>query len=699
MSLKKKMKNRFKLTMDHLLKPSNLSKNSFDTLFAAERKRIVERRLQAGLDPGDPAKDSAGMALSGGGIRSATFNLGLLQAMERYRVLKNIDYLSTVSGGGYIGSCLTWFMSVQQWGFPFGTRRADHNSFGGRVLAWIRAHGKYLTPGKGLSLWSLVAAVLCGTMVNLLVMVPAFLLFVWVLALNIPEMLNVFIPPFLMWDPEVTYFALLLVLGHLFLLLFFVMCIFYGLLSQHPKMQSVCAQREFRITSGIVLMVSVILLVIGSIPYAHHFLQGRIPELISSFSFSGFISLAGGLFFSKREKNANNLLSPVLLSFGLALVSYALFLFFYHVVAGCGQQNSSIRNFWPALLPLSLALALFANINHVSMHRFYRNRLMEAYMPTIDEKGIYTDDEEQMSRADTCLLKDIGQSAAPYHLINTTIQTVGSDQQKLRERGGDSFLFSPLYCGSEETGYIPTAKFMNGRMNLATAMAISGAAVDCNTLYTRSRPLTFLMSLFNIRLGYWLPNPRYGQQKIRPLWWWYMFREMFGKGLNEKCRNVHLSDGGHFENLGLYELARRKCRTIVVADAGADPKYLFSDLARAIERLRVDFGARVDISTAQLNQDAKDGYSPVAWVRGTITYNDEEKTVADLLYIKTTLFAGLPEDILAYRRVNRDFPDQTTSDQFFDEVQFEAYRELGFQIGRKLFADRTSWEEVFQNLE
>ena len=97
----------------------------------AELSRIRQRR---GVTEDAELADITGLALSGGGVRSATFNLGILQAMERHEVLKNVDYLSTVSGGGYIGSSYTWFASQKNGEFPFGTRLNDHDKTGGRIL-------------------------------------------------------------------------------------------------------------------------------------------------------------------------------------------------------------------------------------------------------------------------------------------------------------------------------------------------------------------------------------------------------------------------------------------------------------------------------------------------------------------------------------------------------------------------------------
>jgi hypothetical protein len=224
-------------------------------------------------------------------------------------------------------------------------------------------------------------------------------------------------------------------------------------------------------------------------------------------------------------------------------------------------------------------------------------------------------------------------------------------------------------------------------MNFATAFAISGAAVDPNTYVTSSKPISFVMSLLNVRLGYWIENPRkeYGADRIGWSYYLSIFKELFGKGLNEHETYIHLADGGHFENLGLYELVRRKCRHIIVTDAGKDPHFTFGDFAKVIELVRVDFGAEITIDTRPLRPDAKYKISKTAFIYGKIRYNDGNK--GDIIYVKTSVVDGLSEDIYSYRRTNPKFPDQTTADQYFDEMQFEAYRELGYQIGKNLCKD------------
>lgn len=661
----------------------DVARQQFDKeIHPKEAKRLKDRRAQAKLKPGNPEQDAVGLSLSGGGIRSATFNLGILQALERFGFLKHVDYLSTVSGGGYVGSCLTWFMSQNKRPFPFGTRIADYDN-GGRVLAWLRDHGNYLMPGGALNFWALIGAIVAGTLATLTVLVPVFLAVVYWLSHPFPESWSLPLAPDLAWLPALSAetprpdgFAWLLVVGLGSLAAFIVLALIYAMATSFDFIRSSRTQGFIHGAGGFVLAFGVATVIVGAIPWAHAFLAQHIDswlkEAMSAISLSGVLSIVAALWGKKKGAEPRGWRS-LLLGVGLAFAVYGLFLWFYDVVG----MRRHFPGWLEVLLYFSVGIAVLANINHVSMHRFYRNRLMEAYMPEALAGA-------KAGSADLCRLHAIPQTAAPYHVIGTNVQLTGSGTARYRARGGDSFFFAPLFSGSHATGFVATEKYAGG-MNLATAFAISGAAVDPNTYATRSRPLTFLMTLFNVRLGYWINNPRYRLTLgplSRPRWYWYLLREMLGRGLTERALQIHLSDGGHFENLGLYELIRRRCQHIIVCDAGADPSYKFGDLARAIELVRTDFGAAVEINVKEIQPRGEDGTSPKAFVRGRVYYSDGSE--GDILYIKAARLDGLPEDVNGYARAHPDFPHESTADQFFDEAQFEAYRELGYRIGRRL---------------
>ena len=475
----------------------------FSEVLAAEHEFIKERRATAQQPQGNPAADSVGLGLSGGGVRSATFNLGLLQALYKRGILQQVDYLSTVSGGGYIGTCLTWLKSRVPDQFPFGTRRKDHASVGGRVLAWLRGHGSYLIPGDGISVWSLIAAVLTGSLVNLAVLVPVFLAIFYLLSREFIH--RIIYPDYFAWLlPPIDSlgikgndgFSLVLFIALGLMVCFFISIAVYVLSTRFDRFRDYGFQRNMREISGLVLMASVILVVVGSIPAAYHLLVDQGLEWLklkmTAFPAAGAVAVAGGMHGRKKE-NETRSIRAVLFSLGLTLMVYGLFLFFYRWTLGPDPLVGPAA-LWPMLL-ISVFLAVVANINHVSMHRFYRNRLMEAYMPAAIKGAGYEPGKNPPyypyapeKEADRFCLHDIHPTDAPYPIINTNLQTIGSNDQKLSQRGGENFIFSPGYVGSGSTDWVKTRNYMGGAFSLATAMAISGAAVDPNSYATRSRP-------------------------------------------------------------------------------------------------------------------------------------------------------------------------------------------------------------------
>jgi hypothetical protein len=216
----------------------------------------------------------------------------------------------------------------------------------------------------------------------------------------------------------------------------------------------------------------------------------------------------------------------------------------------------------------SLLFGWFANINYTSIHRYYRDRLMESFMPDIDRA--LGDETGAAFGADVAKLTDLidrrdPQPHGPYHIINANVVLTDSSKRVYENRGGDCFILSPFYCGSNATGWCRSEVFCEGKMTLATAVAISGAAVNPNTGVggtglTRARLVAFVMALLNLRLGYWAGHPARDKHPGRGpnhfLPGAYAFGNLTGlKGLgfNEHRSFLQLSDGGHFENTGVYE--------------------------------------------------------------------------------------------------------------------------------------------------
>ncbi len=159
--------------------------------------------------------------------------------------------------------------------------------------------------------------------------------------------------------------------------------------------------------------------------------------------------------------------------------------------------------------------------------------------------------------------------------------------------------------------------------------------------------------------------------------------------MNENSGYLQLSDGGHFENLGVYELVRREVDLIILCDGAADEGFSFKDFGNLVEKVRLDFGAQIHIDLDPLipQESGEWPYGLEKLARsghqiGVIEYSSGK--TGFLVYIKTTLTEGLPADLYSYKLAHRNYPDESTGDQFFDEKQFEAYRELGYQLGKQM---------------
>jgi hypothetical protein len=364
------------------------------------------------------------------------------------------------------------------------------------------------------------------------------------------------------------------------------------------------------------------------------------------------------------------------------------------------------------------------DVNVFAFHMFYRNRLVRCYLGASNPKRA-NDPFTGFDGGDSLALKRLRQR--PLHLINAALNITRGTRLAWQERKAASFLASPLFCGYDlkdedraaSRAYQRTDEYLaeenedrrrrraragapsdvpdRGELNLGLggALAVSGAAASPNQGYHSAPPVAFLMTVFNVRLGWWLQNPAKQEvwRRVGPRWGiLYLLSELMGMA-DESSKFVYLSDGGHFENLGIYELVRRRCRFIVACDAGMDPEFAFEDLGNAIRKCQVDLGVSIDIDTRPIRPDPATGRSLVHCAVGTIRYERPGKPAADdrqtpdgyLLYIKPSLTGGEPADVLQYRAAHAEFPHESTSDQWFGESQFESYRKLGHRVARVVF--------------
>jgi hypothetical protein len=330
----------------------------------------------------------------------------------------------------------------------------------------------------------------------------------------------------------------------------------------------------------------------------------------------------------------------------------------------------------------ALFLARVIDANKFSLHAMYRNRLIRTFLGASNNRrspnpftGFDPQDNLPMAELPT----------KPLHVVNATLNLVKGENLAWQQRKGETFTATRYRVGSCRVGYQRTQSYIGG-LTLGGAIAVSGAAANPNMGYSSSPLLSVVMMLFNARLGAWLPNPGKAGRgcwakpgptfSVRPF-----IDEAFGLTTDRNAW-VNLSDGGHFENLGLYEMALRRCATIVVVDGSADPAFHFDDLGNAIRKVYVDMGIPIEF---------RDGVSilktPLPQSRhcaiGTLRYSAVDGAGAPdgtLIYIKSSLTGNEPEDVLNYSAQNATFPHQSTADQWFDESQFEAYRRLGYHI-------------------
>ena len=352
--------------------------------------------------------------------------------------------------------------------------------------------------------------------------------------------------------------------------------------------------------------------------------------------------------------------------------------------------------------------ALFIDPNATSLHRLYRDRLSKAFLFDAKARGVDGDLAEVAPRLD-----QIDTTFCPFPIINAALNLEGSAFANRRGRNADFFEFTPLYVGSEATGRIESKVMASyePRLDLGTAMAISGAAFSPNMGSATVKPLVPTLALLNMRLGFWMRNPRHAREPRR--WWqrllerhcFLLAREVFSR-LDEEAWTIYVTDGGNIENLGVQVLLKRKCKVIVVVDAEADPAMTFAAYLKLERYARIDLGVLIDLPWQPIRDRALALDAAAATTEhqatltatppshhvavGRIRYGNEREGL--LVYVKASLTGDEPDYILDYKARHPDFPHETTGDQFFGEEQLEVYRALGFHIMRYFLDERSSFE-------
>jgi hypothetical protein len=814
-----------------------------------ERERIAEQRERA------ENEEWMGLALSGGGIRSATFCLGVLQNLAAKGLLRHFDFMSSVSGGGYVAASLCWLWSndkstgTSASDFPYGSKLQASPTEERSILGYLRWHANYLAPGGGISIWSGVAVLVRTLVVSLLVWLPLGILCV-VGLLALPPYIAAFarflgavmtkaqaawappapgdwfkampyfevqVPLFSYWafwgavTATLLFFAAALLLTCASILVppetrdnnrerrrRAMLCAVFGLAAAalgsfyfyrlssegYPldRLDSFSTTIEIIAVAGLVFgfvavtlsilqylrlmevgvnytlrrcfdlymkwffVFTLVFVLLASLPSVYAALSATItsPESRTLFGALGLvIGAVSGLYghFVQAQRVAPKYASRWAATIGSALFLYGLVMASYIggllYVDPAAYGVSDITAFWittifPAIVLFSLLLGAFSNLNHLGLHRFYRDRLMEAFLPTTEKDNATI---PQYTDADRASIVDFWGKPVqngrllPYPIFNTNVILINEPSQKLALRGGDSFMLTPGFVGSSSTGWVKTSEHIaqHGPLTLASAMAISGAAANANAAYigsgiTRDRLISIVMMLLNMRLGVWLGSPK--GKSGTPNYFSPGFRYgVLGLGYETGSDFVELTDGGHFDNLGVYELVRRRADVVFAMDAEEDPATSMSALASVCQRVQEDFDVTIDIGELAdtVVPALRQGY-PVAakfsaksffvarirYPAVTRELMHEGRFVMEpakdgfLIYIKSNMIKGLAFPVNGYKAKNPDFPNQPTADQFFEPAQFEAYRQLGYVSAdafvQSLSLVNSSKEEFFQKL-
>lgn len=745
-----------------------------------------------------------GICLSGGGIRAASFSLGVLQRMEEEHMLRGpggARHLSCVSGGAYMA---TAFVSLERGVVP-GEADPPNDSQTlspsdsmpayapmSPEVAYLRDNTKYLAHGWGgvpVALWRLLMGIAWNFSLLILgvlaIAVPLGWIYGWILVPLRSDAPSSQIAQSSIAFPDYV-FVVPVALACAGLLVGFV---WVGALWTKVWLRNTLAAISLGLLGLAALWLVVVVVAPITLEWIRHTFEAvHTPSTPATASTSGAGSAAAA---SASTAAATLLLSTLTALFGaravhtadswwdqlssdqrsqllkkawhlvlnyrtpllnlLALLSgpatiLALLVFGMDIgalyPAGVGHGTYAPL---PALcfaggMAILVLLWLFADLSAWSLHPFYRERLSNAFflrrfklVGTSWSPTATTDGDDRVDAAPRPYdfeykISEMQCDDMP-ELVVCAAANVSRYGASPTGAAVTSFVFSESEIGGPVVGawsadhyeqvLDPVASWRR-TITLPGAMAMSGAAVSPEMGRMTRRPLRFLLTMANIRLGVWIPNPmrldefalRAGQRgdrlRLRPRIG-YLLREMFGLDDPESLF-LYVTDGGHYENLGLVELIRRRCEYIWCVDASGDKEETFSTLAGAVRLARDELNVEIKISpeTMAPNPDttaerAKQHLRPVVastFCQGTVHYPEDENgraLVGTLVVIK----AGVPEDaplgIATFYENNPAFPCDSTLHQLYTADRFDAYRELGyFEADQALSHLQTSFE-AFRN--
>jgi hypothetical protein len=703
-------------------------------------------RFRSTVPCADPPPEGAagiGICVSGGGIRSAIFALGALDSLRD--VLTQARWLVAVSGGGYAAGAMQ--LALQRLGehreAASVARPGDVYHPGSSELDHTRLHGRYLADGAREWL-SLAVTVLRGFLVNMLILGLAVVVVARLLAHGyawLPLDLR-------MWDshawaakPAVLWAIAVLTGGWLLLST-------ASVLVESDRQRAARMLRKAAVPAlgiaGVVALAGVglpalawalhtpragaVSLGFSSVSLAAGYLAalialGKQPSVRAAASRElgkgrGWLRTAGA--------SGRNLLATVGVYLGL-LALLAGFVMLFGEVLATTDGFGGVSN-WPGRPPewaltvgLLGVLYLLGLIDQVrwSLHPFYRRRLASAFAVRRVRTGGRVRAEPYDFDAETTDLATYGARPAGFPEVVFCCAAHVSGVLAPPGRRVVPWTMSARYVGGQLHGWVPTDQLqaavsptLHSDLTVQAAQAISGAAV-ASQMGVQQQAYTKFLTLTNIRLGSWLPNPAYLRSDS-----WARPRLPRRRGLTTLARElagvfsadsplIYVTDGGHYENLGLVELLRRRPAVVYCVDASCDHGGVPQTLAAAIQLAHEELGIDVEFPDAaqlgagpdqppptqptdQLMAQMTARLAPTSVITGTITYPDlgppYRRATATIVVGKAKLTAETPFPLLAYASNHPTFPSDNTSDQWFDASQFDAYHSLGRDIGAIMLA-------------
>lgn len=669
---------------------------------------------------------ATGICCSGGGIRSAAFNLGALQALQRCDRIKTADYIAAVSGGSYIAAA---YCMVAKAG-PRDVAQSAHGDSNADLLdaqqpfapgspeeQYLRNRSSYMAPDASAKVY-LVFRLLLGVMINVVFLalpLAALTILATVLVYGPFYGSELQLPALAQWIPAILA-GLSVLVG--------VACVLRAAPSDAWRRISEIWSVRLLAAGALMALLALVLPILAEANLgapedtaelsgasgATGLLAGLLACLFEACSTSRKAASAdAGRVRSWIAKRTPRVRRAIVLA-GAAIAGPLLVLTGAVVALRFAVERYDSHGPWSlvglaaALLAAFALLYRFADMTSWSLHPFYKRRLCTAFAlkrirPGDDERTRHREHLGHEAAQGIAIERDFDSvvplSESALHngptLVVCAAANVSDPGATAPGRRVTSFTFSAHTIGGPLVGALPTKQFEDAfdgtrrrrDLSLPAAVAMSGAAISPSSGKVGSRSLTFLLTLANMRLGVWVPNPtwvagaeareRRRYRRPRP---WYLLQELLGRNRLD-ARYLYVSDGGHYENLALVELLRRGCTTIYCFDASGGQT--FSALGDAVALARSELGVEIDIDPARLTAKGDPLVAEDEAIRVAFRYRSGEEGV--LVYARNVVGPRATWDVRAHQLADSGFPNDSTMDQLYTDQKFESYRALGEQAG------------------